>query len=48
MTETVSIYAYILAFQQFDTSYAAAMAVVIIIILSLLVMAALGKVEIAR
>ncbi len=48
MTETVSIYAYILAFQQFETSYAAAMAVVIIILLSLVVMAALKRVEIVR
>ena len=48
MTETVSIYAYVLAFQQFETSYAAAMAVVIIVILSLVVMAALRRVEIVR
>jgi len=48
MTETVSIYAYVLAFQQFETSYAAALAVVIIVILSLVVMAALRKVEITR
>ena len=30
MTETVSIYAYVQGFQQFETSYAAAMAFVII------------------
>jgi multiple sugar transport system permease protein len=48
MTETVSIYAYVLAFQQFETSYAAALAVVIIVILSLVVMAALRKIEITR
>jgi multiple sugar transport system permease protein len=47
-TETVSIYAYIQGFQQFETSYAAAMAFVIILILSLLVMLALKRVEIAR
>ena len=48
MTETVSIYAYVEGFQQFDTSYTAAMAFAIIVILSLLVMLALRRVEIAR
>jgi len=48
MTETVSIYAYVLAFQQFETSYAAALAVVIIVILSFIVIMALKRVEIAR
>ncbi len=48
MTETVSIYAYVLAFKQFETSYAAAIAVVIIVLLSLVVMAALRRVEFAR
>jgi multiple sugar transport system permease protein len=48
MSETVSIYAYVLAFQQFETSYAAALAVVVILILSLVVMAALRKVELVR
>jgi multiple sugar transport system permease protein len=47
-TETISVYAYIQGFQQFETSYAAAMAFVIIVILSLLVMLALRRVEIAR
>lgn len=47
-TETISIYAYIQGFQQFETSYAAAMAFVIILLLSLLVMLALRRVEIAR
>ena len=47
-TETISIYAYIQGFQQFETSYAAAMAFVIIVIHSLLVMLALRRVEIAR
>lgn len=48
LTETVSIYAYVLAFKQFETSYAAALAVVIIVLLSLVVMAALRRVEFAR
>ncbi len=48
MTETVSIYAYVLAFNQFETSFAAALAVVIIVILSFVVIMALKRVEIAR
>ncbi len=48
MTETISIYAYVLAFQQFETSYAAALAVVVIVILSIVVVQALKRVEIAR
>jgi len=48
MTETVSIYAYVLAFQQFETSYAAALAVVVIILLSVVVMLALKRIEISR
>ena len=48
MSETISIYAYVLGFQQFETSYAAAIAVVIIILLSILVMMGLRRVEIVR
>ena len=48
MTETISIYTYVRAFQQFDTSYAAAMAFIVIIILSLVVMTALKRVELVR
>ena len=48
MTETVSIYAYVQGFQQFETSYAAAMAFAILIIVNLLVILALRRVEIAR
>jgi multiple sugar transport system permease protein len=48
MTETISIYAYIQGFQQFETSYAAAMAFVIILLLSVLVMSALRRVEFAK
>jgi multiple sugar transport system permease protein len=47
-TETISIYAYVQGFQQFETSYTAAMAFVIIVILTVIVMAALKRVEIAR
>ncbi len=48
MTETLSIYAYIQGFRQFETSYTAAMAFVVILFLSLLVMLALRRVEITR
>ncbi len=48
MTETVAIYTYVLGFQQFETSYAAAMALVIIVLLSVVVMAALDRVAIGR
>ncbi len=48
MTETVSIYAYVQGFQQFETSYAAAMAVAILIVVNVLVILALRRVEIAR
>ena len=48
MTETVSIYAYVQGFQQFETSYTAAMAFVILLIINLLVFVALRRVEIAR
>ena len=48
MTETISIYAYVQGFQQFETSYTAAIAVLIIVILSVLVIWALKRMEIAR
>lgn len=48
MTETVSIYTYVVGFQQFETSYAAAMALVIILLLSALVVSALDRVKIGR
>jgi multiple sugar transport system permease protein len=48
MTETISIYAYVLGFQQFATSYTAAIAVLIIVILSVAVIWALRRTEIAR
>jgi multiple sugar transport system permease protein len=48
MTETISIYTYVVGFQQFETSYAAAMALVIIVLLSAAVMSALDRVRIAR
>jgi len=48
MSETISIYAYVQGFQQFETSYTAAIAVLIIVILSVLVIWALRRTEIAR
>jgi len=47
-TETISIYAYIRGFQQFDTSYVAAVVVVILILFSVILVAALKRMEIAR
>ena len=48
MTETISIYTYVQGFQQFETSYAAAIAIMIIVLLSLVVIVALKRMEIAR
>ncbi len=48
MTETVSIYAYVQGFQQFETSYTAAISFLIIALLSVLVAAAVRKVEFVR
>lgn len=48
MTETISIYAYVQGFQQFETSYAAAMAFLILVIINLLVVLALRRVEVTR
>ena len=48
MTETISIYAYMHGFRQFETSYAAAMAFAILVIVNLLVVLALRRVAIAR
>jgi multiple sugar transport system permease protein len=47
-TETISIYAYIRGFQEFDTSYVGAIVVVLIIGLSALLVAVLKRMEIAR
>lgn len=47
-TETVSIFMYIRGFQSFDTSYAAAMVVVVLIVLSIAVTFILKRLRIAR
>jgi multiple sugar transport system permease protein len=48
MTETISIFTYVKGFQQFETSYTAAVAFLVIILLSVVVMLALKRVELAR
>ena len=47
-TETISIYAYLRGFHEFDTSYVGAMVVVLVIALSVLLVAVLKRMEIAR
>lgn len=48
MTETISIYAYIQGFRQFETSYTAAIAFLVILILTVIVVAALKRMEVSR
>jgi multiple sugar transport system permease protein len=47
-TETISIFTYVKGFQQFEISYTAAVALLIIMLLSLAVFAALKRVELSR
>jgi len=47
-TETISMFAYVKGFQQFETSYTAAVALLIIVLLSIIVMWALKRVELSR
>ena len=47
-TETISIFTYVKGFQQFETSYTAAVALLIIVLLSVVVFATLKRVELAR
>ena len=48
MTETISIYTYDRGFRQFDTSYTGAIAFLVIVLLSLVIVAALRRMEIDR
>jgi multiple sugar transport system permease protein len=48
MTETISMFTYVKGFQQFETSYTAAVALLVIVILSAIVMLALKRVALAR
>lgn len=47
-TETISLYTYVQGFSQFETSYTAAIAFLVIVILSVIVTIALKRMEIAR
>ncbi len=48
MTETISIYTYVQGFRQFEISYTAAMAFLVIVLLSIVVVLALRRMEITR
>lgn len=48
MTETISIYTYIQGFRQFETSYTAAIAFLVIVLLSVVVIVALKRMEPGR
>ncbi len=48
MTETLSIYTYVQGFRQFETSYTAAIAFLVIVLLTVVVIALLRRMEIAR
>jgi multiple sugar transport system permease protein len=48
MTETISMFTYVKGFQQFETSYTAAVALLIIVLLSTVVILALKRVQLAR
>ena len=48
MTETISMFTYVQGFRQFETSYTAAVALLIIVLLSVALMWALRRVELAR
>ena len=48
MTETLSIYTYVQGFRQFETSYTAAIAFLVIVLLTIVVIALLRRMEIAR
>ncbi len=47
-TETISIYAYQMAFREFEISYSSAIAFLVIVVLTVIVVAALRRVEVAR
>lgn len=48
MTETISIYTYVQGFKQFETSYTAAIAFLVIVMLTIVVVAALKRMEFQR
>ncbi len=48
MTETISIYAYTQGFRQFETSYTAAMAFLVIVILTVIMVWAIRRMGLAK
>jgi multiple sugar transport system permease protein len=48
MTETISMFTYVKGFQQFETSYTAAVALLVIVMLTVVVLWTLKRVELAR
>ena len=48
MTETISLYTYVIGFVQFDTSYSAAVAFLVVAVLSVIVTLALRRTELVR
>jgi len=48
MTETISLYTYVIGFTQFDTSYTAAVAFLVVAILTVIVTVALRRMELVR
>lgn len=48
MTETISIYTYVQGFKQFETSYTAAIAFLVIVLLTVVVVAALKRMELRQ
>ena len=48
MTETISLYTYVIGFVQFDTSYTAAVAFLVVAVLSIIVTYALRRTELVR
>ena len=48
MTETISMFTYVKGFQQFETSYTAAVAFLVIVLLSVAVTLALKRVNLSR
>jgi multiple sugar transport system permease protein len=48
MTETISIYAYVQGFKQFETSYTAAIAFLVIVILTVVVTWAIRRMGLAK
>jgi multiple sugar transport system permease protein len=48
MTETISLYTYVIGFVQFDTSYTAAVAFLVVAVLSIIVTFALRRTELVR